>query len=468
MRAKADSTLAAAPAPAVAGQLVSIFVPDAHPLLRLHRALEWAAIQEVMVNHWRAAGKNVDGGRGVRWPVELYVPLVVLQLVKSYQSRQMEEYVSGDVVARRFCGLNQQTALHVRDHSNIARAMGALGAEGIAAVNQLIIKQACALGFTGPELLSSDTTVQEPKLGYPHEPGILKGLAQRCARALVKLKQRGVKLAQAGIEQSKEIYRQVKQHHLFAKTKEQRRELLSVIVTKTEELMATTRQIIQQVGERRDRVQQSATAKLQRLGAVAAKLLPQVKQWMARGKVATEKILHAGLDEARAIVSNKAGRRVRFGMKWLIHRLRGGYVFGRRVAARASEYQMPLESLQDYRQQFGQQAKPKLQVYDRGGHCAETITKLHQEGVKKVGIPPCGQGAWAVREKDQAVVKSERGKTEGSIGRLKSQKYGFSHRQERSHPTQTAAGQRALVSANLNTLLCDLVKQAKATSVTQA
>jgi hypothetical protein len=71
MRAKADSTPAAATAPAVAGQLVSIFVPDAPPLLRLHRALEWVAIQEVMVKYWRAAGKNVDGGRGERGPVEL-------------------------------------------------------------------------------------------------------------------------------------------------------------------------------------------------------------------------------------------------------------------------------------------------------------------------------------------------------------------------------------------------------------
>jgi hypothetical protein len=67
-----------------------------------------------------------------------------------------------------------------------------------------------------------------------------------------------------------------------------------------------------------------------------------------------------------------------------------------------------------------------------------------------------------VGEEDQKIVKSERGKTEGSIGRLKSRKYGFSHRQKRSVKTQDAAGQRAVVSVNLNTLLRDLVEQAKA------
>jgi len=62
-------------------------------------------------------------------------------------------------------------------------------------------------------------------------------------------------------------------------------------------------------------------------------------------------------------------------------------------------------------------------------------------------------------------VKSERGKTEGSLGRLTSRKYGFSHRQERSLATQTAAGQRAIVSVNLNTLMRDLAEQAKAASL---
>jgi Transposase domain (DUF772) len=205
MRVRTDSATAEAQRLARAGEVISILVPDDHPLIQLKGVLDWGVLRAVMVKHWRAAGKNVDAGPGQVWPVELYVPLVVLQLVKGYHSRQMEEYMKGDAVARRFCGLSHQQEMAVRDHSNIARAKEALGAEGIAEVNQWVIAQARALGFTGAELLSSDTTVQEPQIGYPHEPGILKGLAQRCERALKKLKQRGVKLAHAGIETSKEI-----------------------------------------------------------------------------------------------------------------------------------------------------------------------------------------------------------------------------------------------------------------------
>ncbi len=188
---------------------------------------------------------------------------------------------------------------------------------------------------------------------------------------------------------------------------------------------------------------------------VARTLLPQIQQWLQTGKVATEKILHAGIPAARAIPKGRGS--VKFGMKWLINRLAGGYLFGGRVAARADENKMPEAALQAYRQVFGEKATPQLLVYDRGASLAAVAPVLKQAGVKQVGIPPRGQGAWLVGKQVQKKVKSERGKTEGSIGRLKSTKYGFSHRPERSLETQDAAGQRAIVSANLNTLLRDLL-----------
>ena len=465
MRERSDSTPAGGGAPVVQGEWVSIFVPDDHPLLCLKRALDWEAITAVMVKHWRAAGKNVDGGCGLRWPVALYVPLLVLMWIESLHSRQMEKYLSESVVARRFVELTEVEVLHIRDHASIARAEAALGVEGKAAVNALIIKTAGKLGFTDGKILSADTTVQEPLIGYPNEPGILKGAAERIERALRKLKERGVKGAQAGIAKAKEIYRSVKQHHLFAKTKAERKRLLKRIVAQSEELLALTKAVIQSVSERCGRVKQSAATKLKQVVEVCQQLLPQIKQWLKTGKVATEKIIHVGLTEARAIVKGKGKGKVKFGMKWLINRLRGGYVFGERVAPRASETQMPQESLKAYREVFGAKATPQMVVYDRGASLPAAAKGLKKAGVKKVGIPPRGQGAWLVGEKEQKVVKSERGKTEGSIGRLKSKKYGFSHRQERSVETQDAAGQRVIVSVNLNTLLQDLIEQATAASL---
>jgi rhodanese-related sulfurtransferase len=459
MRERSDCTLAGGGTPAVNGAWVSIFVGDDHPLLRLKQALDWAAITEGMVTQWRRAGKNVDGGPGRPWPVPLYVPLLVLMWVKAYHARQMEDYISESVVARRFLALQDAELRQIRDHSSIARAEAALGAAGKAAVNALVIQTAAGLKFTNGQTLSSDTTVQEPAIGYPNEPGILKGWAERIERALKKLKARGVWAAKAGIAQAQEVYRRVKQHHLFAKTTAEKQKILAELVTQSAALHETTQAVIAQVSARCGRVKQRAAATLRRLVAVSHTLLPQIRQWMKTGKVATEKILHAGLSQARAIPKGKG--RVKFGMKWLIHRLTGGYLFGHRVAPRADENQMPAESVKDYRALFGPKATPKLVVYDRGASLPAAAAQLKQAGVRKVGIPPRGQGTWLVGKKDQQVVKSQRGQTEGSIGRLKSKKYGFSHRQERCVETQDAAGQRAIVAVNLNTLMRDVVAQAK-------
>jgi hypothetical protein len=455
MPERSDSTPVGAAAPVVSGAWVSIFVGDEHPLLRLKAALDWAAIQAEMSTHWRAAGKNVGGGPGRPWPVSLYAPLLVLMWFKTYSSRHMEEYISESVVARRFLELPDGALAQVRDHSAIARAEAALGAEGKAAVNALVIKTAEELAFTDRQTLSADTTVQEPAIGYPNEPGILKGWAERIERALKQLKARGVKAAQAGLAQAKAIYRQVKHHHLFTKTKAEKHQVLTELVAQSEVLTELAQAVSQQVSQRCGRVKRAAAARLQQLVEVAHTLLPQIQQWLATGKVATEKILHAGIPAARAI--SKGPGQVKFGMKWLINRLAGGYVFGERVAARADENKMPEAALQAYRRVFGEKATPQLLVYDRGASLAGAAKALKKEGVRQVGIPPRGQGAWLVGKPVQKTVKSERGKTEGSIGRLKRTKYSFSHRQERSLATQDAAGQRAIVSANLNTLLRDLL-----------
>src|SRR5262249_27743707 len=126
--------------------LVSIFVAYNHPLLQLKRALDWQAIQAVMVHHWRAAGKNVDGRPGLPWPVSLYVPLLVLMSVKALSARQMEEYSSENVVARLFFDFQGAPLPHLRDHSSIARAAAAFGTRGRQQAHHIVWSQILTLG----------------------------------------------------------------------------------------------------------------------------------------------------------------------------------------------------------------------------------------------------------------------------------------------------------------------------------
>ena len=111
------------------------------------------------------------------------MPLVLLMRVKNLNAREMEAYVAEHVVARVFIGRQDDPSPQMRDHSNMARAYAALGNEGVDAVNTLMLHVAHDCGFADASILSSDTTAQELPIGYPNEPGILRGWAQRCGRA---------------------------------------------------------------------------------------------------------------------------------------------------------------------------------------------------------------------------------------------------------------------------------------------
>ncbi len=439
------------------GETVELYVPHDHPLLQLHRALPWAALFEVMTRHWRQAGKNTDGRPGLPWDVSLYVPLVVLMLVKHLDSRQMEAYLAENVVARVFIGRQCVPEPQIRDHSNIARAYAALGKTGIDEVNVLILHVARDFGFADPASLSSDTTAQELPIGHPNEPGILRGLAQRCGRALSQLKQRGVMGVEAAFEQAQTVLRSVKEHHLFTKGKEEKREVLTRILREVGQLMVQTRPLLKRLASSPDRVIQNATATLGRMHEVIKPLMGQIVQWLTTGVVAKGKIVHVGIPQARAIVRNKAGKKVEFGLPYLLSRLGGGYIFGTLIRGVVDETKMPLQALADYREIFGQDATPELVVYDRGGDATNTRKQLAKEGVTRIGIQPKGQGAWQVAGAVREQVRSERGQTEGVIGTLKSPKYKFNKPKERLWATLEMAGPRSILSFNLNKLMRDVV-----------
>jgi hypothetical protein len=271
----------------------------------------------------------------------LYVPLLVLMLIKRLDCREMEAYLAENAVARVFVSQQDCARSQLRDHASIARALAALGAQGVEAVNGLIVNHAAKEGFADVSSLSGDSTAQELAIGHPHEAGILKGIAQRCLRALVKLKKRGVDTTKAAIEQAKGVLRSVKDYYLFAKSKEEKDESLKRIMQESEVMIIEAGEVVKALGESGERVKQSAIAKLRAMKRVGEKLLPQIGYWLRTGHVAPGKILHPDLTQAKAIVRNKAGKKVEFGLPYLINRLGGGYVFGKLLDEVPDETKMP-------------------------------------------------------------------------------------------------------------------------------
>jgi hypothetical protein len=458
MEEQGDGTSGVCPGASATGETVSRYVEHNHPLLQLKRALPWAALGEVMTRPWRQAGKNTDGRPGLPWDVALDVPVVVLMLVKPLNSREMAAYVAENVGARVCMGRQDTPSPQMRDHSNIARAYTALGKDGVEEIKGLRLHVAKDYGFADVRSLASDTTAQELPSGYPNAPGSLRGLAQRCGRALARLKTRAVVGVDTALAQVQTLLKTVKEQHLFAKGTQAKRPVLTRLLTEGGPLVVQTRLSVAGLGARRDRVTHHALTTLHTLHEVAKRLFPPSVQWITTGIVAKGKIVHAGGTQARAIVRHKAGKDVEFGLPYLLSRLGGGYGFGTMMHGVVDESKRPLPALATSRTLFGAHAPPPRLVYDRGGYATATLRALAHEGVKEIGMQPKGQGAWGVAEAVRATVRSERGKTEGIIGTLKTDTYGFNKPKERLWQTLEMAGPRSILSFHLNKLMRDLVR----------
>jgi hypothetical protein len=305
------------------------------------------------------------------------------------------------------------------DHANIARASTTLGTEGVEESNALILPVARDCGFADVRMLSSDTTAQAFPIGYPNEPGVWRGWAQRCGRALAKRKTRAVVGAEPALAQVQTLLKTVKAHHLCAKGKQEKRRGWTRLLTEVGQVLVQTRGLVQGLGARRDRVPHNALITLQTMHEVAKRLVPQIGQWITTGVVAKGKIVHAGITQARALVRHKAGQEVECGLPYLLSRLGGGYGFGPLLRGVVDESKMPLQALAGSRAIFGAHATPTWLVDDRGGDATATLQVLAHEGGTQRGIQPQGQQEWHVAEDVRQTVRSERGKTEGIIGTLK-------------------------------------------------
>jgi hypothetical protein len=442
---------------------ITVPVAGDHPLLQLKAALDWEAIRQVVLRHLRMAGRNVDGIlRGRRLDVGPYVPLLILMLVmRKFNPRDMEAYLAENAVARLFMGVEDSHTIQVRDHSTIARIYSSLGAEGFKELNEHIVQQAVRFGFGDPSTLSADTTAQELPIGYPHEAGILQGLAERCGRAVKRLRGCGKRGLATITKCVAGLRAKAKEYHLFAKTPERKDEILRSMVRQAKRLKDSAKETASRLASATNRNVQYATSVLAQMSDVAAKLLPQIQYWLRTKKVAKGKVIHAGHQMARAIVRNKPGKKVEFGLQYLVAAIGGGYLLGRTIVTPTGETKMPLVALEMYRDVFSAAATPDLFVYDRGGHSKDNVKALKKQGVKKIGIQPKGRAQWQVHGRDRKNVMSERGKMEGKIGTLKNA-YNFNKPRQRRDDTVLAAGHGSLLSFNLNKFMRDTSKAAAA------
>jgi len=394
---------------------VRIVLNENHQLVRLTKITPWDSLVLQAMN---IRSQKVIKETGPQPHYRQLLGAVALMAVKNLTYREAEDQIAHYAPARYLCDLmDSDWAI---DHVTIFEFTQMLGAEGMEEINAAVLHTAEEHGVVDSTRVMSDTTAQEAKIPYPNEVGLMARFMELIGKNVKKL---GRKVAK-------------KMHHIVKAVQKEIGDLLSSGYT----------------------LSSKAGQEVTRLTKVMETLLPQMSHFIETGFVASKKIIHLQMTELYSIVRQKAGKRVEFGLKWGINRIGGGFVQGFLMngGEHRSDKKFCVAGVDQHIAIFG--SAPEVYGYDRGGYSQANIRKLKSRGVKAVGVAPKGGDDWSVSAVMKEKIKRERAQVEGSIGTIKSNRYGFNKPNTRSTEAMARCGHRAIIGFNLMKLVKEVGK----------
>lgn len=420
-----------------------------HRLITLCQSIGWERLMEQAIPIlYDEHGISRDAGR----PLDLRAHLgaYILQTTYGWTDRWTQEMLRFYIPARIFCGYNEsQGGL---DHTSIEDFRNRFGEKGARLITADILKTARSFGFTEPDDVDMDTTVQEAGITHPTEMKLMSHLMKRLTALSGKLKDvsgktiRGVKSLVAEFKKTMTHYR------FFAKDLDTKTTLIKKAKDLSEQGLEGLGQYVPG-GKAFDHLPRQSQEEIMHLNTLGPKLMDQIGYWLCTGKVAADKIISLWKFDPRAIAKGKIGKSVEFGRKWIVNCYRGGYVlvFAPENAKIADQHCV-IESLSLHQTVFDETIK--TYGTDRGMYSTDNLELCLSAGIEKVGIQPKGQAAPLVSRRDHLKLSNRRAGIEPRIAHLKTR--GLGRSRMKSDTGDLISGYRAALSYNLSLLMRDL------------
>jgi hypothetical protein len=433
-----------------------ITVADNHRLAVMAEEIDWTALLELIQAIRMSKLKNAAG----RPPnLRALAGALVLRATRKMTYRDTEDQIRYYAPARYLCGLTETE--WTPDANTIQDFEQLMGEEGVGLINEFVVEWAVEEKEANPSVLVADMTAQEAAIPYPNEVGHMASFLSAVVAASTTTGAALKDFVSRLLGRVKDAKRKVRAHRLFAKTAKEKKALtkeLAAIVEGVNAKLGKALHAAQAGGGRLKEHGRVAWNKLHALHGTMGKLLPQIRYWLRTGRVAAGKIINVHIPELYSIVRGKAGKAVEFGLKWGFARLRGGFVLATLAKGRGlTDTDFAISAVDQHIALFGK--PPKSYAYDRGGWSNQNVKTLKAKGVKEVGLAPRGKAAWAVGKKAKERLVNERAQVEGSIGSVKSARYGFNRPAARSVEMMGVCGQRAVLGLNLNKLVRKLAER---------
>lgn len=362
----------------VKGGLVSIYVDDKHPLIKLASILPWDKLFELILSDLQKT--TLKGkwwcGRGLR--VRTHLGVYILQQLFNKKDRQIEAEVKENAVYQIFCGKGIVEDWHCPDHSKIEDFRSRLCPTTHQTLANLISQVAVSLGFAEVSQLDIDSTIQAANMSYPRDVNLIVKLSTIAHKVGSYLNRTFFKADfwDIDITSIKSLARQ------YYYTPE--KSLLSLWSLAYEQVSRLKR-ACELVGKDMPMLPWFIKKALRQLQDHGQRYFLDLIPWILRGEYCKDKALSFHLREVSCF-NKKTYKGLQFGRSHQLGRLKGNFLLicnsdQVRMEDRAS---LPV-MVQLHQQQFGQGQLLSFAA-DRGYVCQANKKVLEEAGVQEIGL----------------------------------------------------------------------------------
>lgn len=427
----------------------TVRIESDHRLMNLDRSMPWESLMEKSIQIlYDEQGISPDLGRPLN--LRAHLGAYILQTTYGWTDRWTQEMLRFYIPARIFCGYADSTGS--LDHTSIEEFRNRFGEKGARLITEDMLKVAKSFGFTQPDDVDMDTTVQCAGSTHPTEMKLMHHLMKRLTALHGIIKGVGGR----GIKGLKKVAEQFKKHlteyRFFAKDKKAKIDL----IRKAKEISAKGLEALSRYlpGQKDfDRLQGRYQEEILRYQTLVPELLEQIEFWLSSGKVAKDKIVSLWKIIPKAISKNKIGRPVEFGRKWIVNCYQGGYMLVMApLNPKIADPDCVIESLSLHRRVFDE--NPKSYGTDRGMYSTQNLELCLSAGVEKIAIQPKGRTKPLISRRDHQKLSNRRAGIEPRIGHLKTR--GLGQSRMKSDSGDLISGYRSALSWNLSLLMRNL------------
>ena len=368
----------------MSGGEICVAVKSDDPLLKLANLLNWESLYStILPDLARTPGGKVNVGRKLQ--VRVHMGALVLQSMFNETDRNTEQRLKSDARWQIFCGITAVADWHAPDHTKLEKFRNRLLPATHHAIGVEVLKAALAAGFTKPDWMDVDSTVQEANISYPSDATLMMKVTQKaklaadaisgfCENLQVNVKAIKGKLKEylfLGKNKAKEIKTEV-----FANLHSA---VVNEVVPVVEAALTLTETQLESLSQKSQKL-------LELLKFKAIDLLADIKVFIKTQKMVPGKLLSLHASLVGCISKGKLGKPHEFGRVFQLGRIQGNFlIMGKSKSIRESDKSAVGAMIYEHAKIFGAKKLRSLGT-DKGYASEKNIRAAKVAGIQEIAI----------------------------------------------------------------------------------